>query len=375
MLGINILSDKLFLKKLLEYLMRILIVTGRYPPLKCGIGFYTRELSKSLSLTGKHVSVLSTFSSREPKNIQGVELLHGVKNWNFLSIFTVNKIIKKWKPDVIHVQFPTHAFFESISYSLIPILGFCLGKKIVMTWHESFSLSNFFKFFLLSVVPSKIIVVRPNYKNLLPFYKFLASHKTFNFIPNASTLPRVNLSITKKKLLKKKYILGKNRLIIYFGFIYPHKGVENILQIANPKTDQIIIAADLDPKNDYHRSLKYLIKSKWSDNISLINYMPENDLAALLNVADAIILPFRDGGGAWNTSIHAAVSSRSFLLTTSTDASGFNEDLNTYHSSIDNINEMRDALNKYSGTKNLIDTLPDSWAEISKKHIQAYDKN
>ena len=355
--------------------MRILIVTGRYPPLKCGIGFYTRELSKSLSLTGKHVSVLSTFSSREPKNIQGVELLHGVKNWNFLSIFTVNKIIKKWKPDVIHVQFPTHAFFESISYSLIPILGFCLGKKIVMTWHESFSLSNFFKFFLLSVVPSKIIVVRPNYKNLLPFYKFLASHKTFNFIPNASTLPRVNLSITKKKLLKKKYILGKNRLIIYFGFIYPHKGVENILQIANPKTDQIIIAADLDPKNDYHRSLKYLIKSKWSDNISLINYMPENDLAALLNVADAIILPFRDGGGAWNTSIHAAVSSRSFLLTTSTDASGFNEDLNTYHSSIDNINEMRDALNKYSGTKNLIDTLPDSWAEISKKHIQAYDKN
>ncbi len=51
--------------------MRILIVTGKYPPLKCGIGFYTRELSKSLSLTGKHVSVLSTFSSAGTKNIQG----------------------------------------------------------------------------------------------------------------------------------------------------------------------------------------------------------------------------------------------------------------------------------------------------------------
>ena len=354
--------------------MRILIVTGKYPPLKCGIGVYTRELSKSLSLKGNHVSILSTFSKQKPKNFKSVELLHGVKNWNFLSIFTVSKIIKKWKPDVVHVQFPTHAFNESISYSLIPLLGFFLGKKVVLTWHESFSLSSFFKFFLLSIVPSQIIVVRPNYINSLPFYKFLALHKTYNFIPNASLLPHVNLSVPQKNLLRKKYILGKNRLIVYFGFIYPHKGIEDILQIANPKTDQVIIAADFDPQNDYQRNLKNLIKRKWSNKISLINYMPEIDLAELLSVADAIILPFRDGGDIWNTSIHAAVSSRSFLLTTSINVNGFNEDLNTYYSSISNISEMKDALNKYSGTKNLNKTIPDSWPKIGKKHIQVYKK-
>ena len=354
--------------------MRILIVTGRYPPLKCGIGFYTRELSKSLSLMGEHVSILSTFSSREPKKIHGVELLQGVKKWNFLSIFTVNKIIKKWKPDVIHVQFPTHAFFESISYSLIPILGFCLGKKIVMTWHESFSLSNFFKFFLLSIVPSQIIVVRPNYKKLLPFYKFLAIHKKFNFIPNTSSLPRVNLTFAQKEKLKKKYILGKNRLIVYFGFIYPHKGIENILKITNPKTDQIIIAADLDSENDYHKNLKNLIEQKENGNVSVIKYMPEIDLSGLLCIADTIILPFRLGGGEWNTSIHAAVSSGSFLLTTSVTTNGFKKNLNTYYSKIDNINEMRDALNKYSGTKNLVSVIPDNWPKIGKKHIQVYNE-
>jgi len=48
--------------------MRILIVTGKYPPLKCGIGVYTRELSKSLSLKGNLVSILSTFSKQKPKN-------------------------------------------------------------------------------------------------------------------------------------------------------------------------------------------------------------------------------------------------------------------------------------------------------------------
>ena len=47
--------------------MRILIVTGKYPPLKCGIGFYTRDLSKSLSIMGNDVSVLSTFSSKVTK--------------------------------------------------------------------------------------------------------------------------------------------------------------------------------------------------------------------------------------------------------------------------------------------------------------------
>ena len=103
--------------------------------------------------------------------------------------------------------------------------------------------------------------------------------------------------------------------------------------------------------------------------------MPEIDLAELLSVADAIILPFRDGSGIWNTSIHAAVSSRSFLLTTSINVNGFNEDLNTYYSSISNISEMKDALNKYSGTKNLKKTIPDSWPKIGKKHIQVYKKN
>ena len=154
--------------------MRILIVTGKYPPFKCGIGSYTRELSKSLNTTDNHVSVLSTFIKQQPKSFKGVEFLNGVQNWNLLSILTIYKIIKKWKPNIIHVQYPTDAFYRSISYSLIPLLGFFLGKKIVLTWHESFSLSSFFKFFLLSIVPSQIIVVRPNYKNLLPFYKFLA---------------------------------------------------------------------------------------------------------------------------------------------------------------------------------------------------------
>ena len=57
------------------------------------------------------------------------------------------------------------------------------------------------------------------------------------------------------------------------------------------------------------------------------------------------------------------------------NVNGFNEDLNTYYSSISNISEMKDALNKYSGTKNLNKTIPDSWPKISKKHIQVYEKN
>jgi len=83
--------------------MRILIVTGKYPPLQCGIGVYTRELSKSLSLKGNHVSILSTFSKQKPKFFKSVELLHGVKNWNFLSIFTVGKIIKNMTNEIIHM--------------------------------------------------------------------------------------------------------------------------------------------------------------------------------------------------------------------------------------------------------------------------------
>jgi len=37
-------------------------------------------------------------------NFKSVELLHGLKNWNFLSIFTVGKIIKKMTNKIIHMK-------------------------------------------------------------------------------------------------------------------------------------------------------------------------------------------------------------------------------------------------------------------------------
>ena len=195
-------------------------------------------------------------------------------------------------------------------------------------------------------------------------------------VSNASTIPEIRLSGSKKNALRKKYLLGQNRLIVYFGFIFPHKGVENLFKIANPKTDQIVIAADFDHKIDYHRNIKSLIVKKWKGKVSILNYMDAIDLGTLLSIADAIVLPFKDGGGLWNTSIHAAVSSRSFLLTTSLTVNGFNKNLNTYYSKVNDVNEMKIALNKYSGTINLNKKVSGStsWNEISKKHLLVYSK-
>jgi len=356
--------------------MEILIITGLYPPLKCGVGDYTQELAKSLNSNGNSVSVLSLFSPKTPNNISGIKLLKGITRWNFLSLFTIVRLIKKCSPDVIHIQYPNDAFYKSFSYSLIPLISFFLRKKVILTWHESFSLSSLFKFLILAIVPSQIVVVRPNYRKLLPFYKFLVFYKDFNFIPNASTIPEIRLSGSKKNALRKKYLLGQNRLIVYFGFIFPHKGVENLFKIANPKTDQIVIAADFDHKIDYHRNIKSLIVKKWKGKVSILNYMDAIDLGTLLSIADAIVLPFKDGGGLWNTSIHAAVSSRSFLLTTSLTVNGFNKNLNTYYSKVNDVNEMKIALNKYSGTINLNKKVSGStsWNEISKKHLLVYSK-
>ena len=356
--------------------MKILIITGLYPPLKCGVGAYTQELAKSLNIKGNSVSVLSLFSSNTPSIISGIRLLKGLKKWNLLSLFIIVRLIKNYSPDVIHIQYPNDAFYKSFSYSLIPLIGFLFRKKIILTWHESFSLSSLFKFFILAIVPSQIIVVRPNYIKLLPFYKFLVFHKTFNFIPNASTIPAIRLSLSKKNIVRKKYISGQKRLIVYFGFIFPHKGVENLFKIANSETDQIIIVADFDPKIDYHRSIKSLIVRKWKGKVSIIDYMEAIDLGALLSSADAIVLPYKDGGGIWNTSIHAAVSSGSFLLTTSLIENGFNKNLNTYYAKVNDINEMKIALNKYAGTLNINKNVSASvsWNEISKQHLIVYNK-
>lgn len=359
--------------------MRILIVTGSFPPMSCGIGDYTYRLVESLSTKRDNkIAVLTSIGAADQSKKYSIFPI--IKKWSISEVFAYVGCLKKWQPDVVHIQFPTQGYKTGFLPWVIPLINFFCGVKTVQTWHEGYRFKFFFLVLLKSITSSKLIFVRDNYvkNNLGIFFRWMVSGKESFYIPNASIVPAAKLTEPEFHEIKNFYLGKQNRLIVFFGFIYPMKGVDLLFLIANPKTDQIVIAGNIDYESDYSKKILSIQKSEaWSGKVTITGHLPVSKVSQLLGVADAVILPFRNGGGNWNSTLHAAILNNSFVITTSNSTHGYNASKKTYFAEIDNIYEMNAALEKHCPTpreysKNKIDE-GDQWQLIAHKHEIIYN--
>jgi glycosyltransferase involved in cell wall biosynthesis len=321
------------------------------------------------------VGVLTSSSSVEGCGKKEYTIYAAMEQWSFSEVGKFILTVNNFKPDIIHIQYPTQGYGNKLLPWLIPFIGFLLHIKIVQTWHEIYGPRQMFRFFWMGIVPGGLIVVRPKYvNNLSHWLRWGLKNKVIRFIRNASSIPRASLSIDQAKKLKEHYLKGQKRLITFFGFIYPAKGVELLFDIADPLKDQIIICGANPEMGEYQKSV--YVKSNclpWTGKVSITGELPGEEVAKLLAVSDAVILPFKSGGGDWNTSIHSAQAQGTFVITTSNSASGYDKLTNTYYASIDDVKEMKNALEKYCGKKNIeYGDIDATWRSISNEHLDLY---
>jgi hypothetical protein len=199
--------------------------------------------------------------------------------------------------------------------------------------------------------------------------------KHTQFIPNASFIGVAALNSEQRERVRAKYLDGQKRLIVFFGFLYPHKGVEQLFEISNPATDRIVIAGEMNVVPHYCAEImKRIASPPWSGKVTVAGFLPSGDMAELLASADAVVFPYRNGGGEWNTSLHGAVLNRAFVLHTSLHPGGYDPKRNTYSARIDDIEEMRGALNRYAGSRRGDDPALDcaDWQSIAAAHETVY---
>jgi len=347
--------------------------------MRCGVGDYCWNLAQALAANPKiKVGILTSVDSAKPDNTGGAEIFPVIKKWGFSELIAAMKIIRNWPADIVHIQSPTQGYKNGFLPWILPMTSFLLGKKVIETWHEGYSRRNAPQLLLKSIVPSRLVFVRPDYKETLhPLLRWALWKKSTIFIQNASSIPQVNLNAEEIKTLKSKYLKGQKRLIVFFGFVYPHKGVEFLFEIADPHVDQIVIAGQLGAEEDYQRKIiKYAWTAPWAGKVTITGFLPGSDVGALLAVADAVVFPFRNGAGAWNTSIHGAVLNGAFVMTTSLTQHGYDNKRNIYFTKINDIQEMKSALTTYAGKRRgyNVDIDNDQWQQIAKQHYLLYEK-
>jgi glycosyltransferase involved in cell wall biosynthesis len=344
--------------------------------MKCGIGDYTANLANALNRRGDTCIAVLTDTAADPIPPGfDFEVFPITDGWRMADVNRIVKMVRGWSPDLIHIQYPTQGYEQSYLPWLLPTLFSLMNVPIVQTWHE-FHMERIRRNLLNAISGGGLITVRPNYRETMPnWYRWLIRRKRFDFIPSASAIPRIQLSEGERLAIRSDFTLPPTRLIVNFGFAYPSKRLEHLFEVANPSHDHLVFICDLNPDDEYHRAILDRVNQEpWLGKVTITGFLPADRVGRILAAADAVVLPFRDGGGIWNTSIHAAVTQGTFVLTTSRERQGYNAAANTYYAQPDDVADMRIALRTYGGrSRNETDGGPASeWETIADAHRAFY---
>lgn len=376
--------------------MRILLITGSFPPMRCGVGDYTYQLALALARDPcLQVAVLTSTGAVSLGTPTEFAFFPVVETWGWRDFGAIWQVIKRWAPDVVHVQYPTMGYGRRHLPWLLPLCLRFAQFPVVQTWHEIYLLKHLFrskiiiKFISKAVVSSGLVVVREDYeRSTEALLRWVFFNKTVRFIPNASAIPAVELSSAEREMLRAQYARPNAKMIAYFGFIYPRKRVELLFQIVDPSDSHIVIIGDSfrdedlrdrSPSmrratTDYHQSLMQLAEAEhWKGKVTMSGFLPNCEAARVLAAADAVVLPILGGGGGWNTSVHGAQAQGTFVLTTSTKRCGYDPKENIYFAREHDVEEMRTALKQYAGKRSRDHSAAaQAWQSIRESHVELY---
>ena len=355
-------------------LVKILIVTGSFPPAKCGVGEYSSHLAKALTEgRSSRVGILTT-SSRGPAETteSGIEVFRRIPDWTLSSLPPALRFIADDQPDCVHIQYPTQGYDGPLAM-VLPVFLRLQHIPVVQTWHEHYSECAALGWPNLLACDA-LIHVQPDLPRRLPRWVRIALGNTpVRFIRNASTIPVDRVDRNEVSRLKRE-ISPDRPLVCFFGFANPNKGVERLFGIADPAAHHLVLLCDLDDTNPYQSGILRMARERpWAGHVTVTGFLPAERVAAHLAAADAVVFPFLNGAGEWNTSLQAAASTGAFTLATTRDPAryGYDAAANLFYCGCDALSEMRDALGRYVGRR-VAPRTGSPWNDIASAHEDVY---
>jgi glycosyltransferase involved in cell wall biosynthesis len=358
--------------------MRVLLITGSFPPMTCGVGDYTHALAGALAgRPGVEVGVL-TSAEAGPTGSEKYPVFPAVRDWKRADFAEVKAVVGSFKPDVVHLQYPTAGYRNTLAWQL-PIRLSALGLPVVQTWPEYFprELRLALPHIIMGLPPGDLIVVRPGYEREMSWWsRLLMAHKRMHLISNAPTIPKVVLTDVERAAVRERFGAGGKALLAFFGFLFENKGIDDVLRIMDPQRHHLVLVGDVKEWDPYQRDLLHRVRQPpLAGSVTVTGFVPAGEAATVLAAADAVVLTFREGGGSWNTTIKAAALQGTFVLTTSRERHGFDADANIYYARPGDTEDMKQALALHLGRRNpnpSPEAAGPSWQQIAERHIAIY---
>jgi glycosyltransferase involved in cell wall biosynthesis len=350
--------------------MRVLLVSAAYFPDHCGVGDYARHLANRLAARRTvEMAVLTASPGAEPEN-PGPQILRA---WGGrIGLGDVWRAVARFRPDLVHIQYPTLRWCSPLVPAFVRRV---LRTPVVQTWHEHGMAAYWgLPMMLLLTGLDGLIHVRADLLAKLPArVQARLRRMPVLFTPNGRTIPAVRLAAAERAALRSQ-VGGGAPLVAFFGLVYPNKGAHLLFEIADPAQHHLVLICELDPKSRYQRGILERAQSvPWRGRVTVTGFVPAEQAGRLLAAADAVVFPFPEGIGPWNTSVNAALSSGSLVVATASEgaSTGYDPERNLYLAPPGDLVALKTGLARHLGERREPD-LSDDWERIAEEHERFY---
>lgn len=305
--------------------MKICFIVGAYPTMKCGVGDYTSVLAEELAKKGNEVHVI-TSEKADCSKAKNVVVHSIVKVWKLRAIPGIIKELRKIRPDVVNIQYPSDEYYRRCVSLLPPIIKDIIKCKVTITIHEydyfnmkeKKSFRDKVRLYLNFYKLDRVITVEEKFINRI---KADYPKTDIVHIPISANIPKSEASDEVLIKIKKDFGLEEKKVLSYFGFAVPVKGIEYLFKCI-PKLDEnvkLLFINELNPENEYHKSLLNMIDElKIKDRVIVTGFYDDaKDIANMLSISDICVLPFVNGLKTSNGSFLAAYNQKIKIITTS----------------------------------------------------------
>lgn len=329
--------------------MRILLLTGEFPPQQGGVGDYSHLLARALLAQGHAVEIITTQPQSASSALPPLQPAVTVPRWDWRAWSTIRAAIERLQPDVILIQYQTAAYGLHPAINLLPgwlhlrLRG--RRPRLATTFHDLK-----FPYLFPKAGPLRMAAVR-----------FLARQSDAAIATNMEdwqTLQQWGLhafdgaaSVSTRGRLTAMIPIGSNVacappvgferdawrarwgvqpqdwLLGYFGFLNASKGGEvlvnglaHLVQQGRP-AHLVMIGGQVgssDPTNQrylahVHEQIKQLALQ---DRVHWTGFVSASEVSAHLLAADVCVLPYQDGAGRSRGSLMAALAHGLPIVTT-----------------------------------------------------------
>lgn len=371
--------------------MKILVICGSFPPVKCGVGDYAYTLYNKMA-DKADITVLTSKKACSD-NTTNIKVLNIIDKWRGLSLIrTVLRIIKKEKIDLVHFQFPTVEYgkFSFALFIMLPIILRLKRIRVVYTFHE-YSNNRWVSKLLRKpaiYMSNKIIVVDDGFKPDIYARNRLINKRKIDVVHIGSNIPKSTLSDERLMELRKTILDNTSNhitnIIAYFGFINVAKRMDILFNaLAQLKKEgklstMLLIIGEFNSEKcpvELFEELQNIIeKNQLREYIHVTGYIDATHVGDYLKLSDAAVLLFKNGVSVRNGSMLAAQQEGLRIITTKPSANidyFENDQFRLVENDVEQVMQEILDLQSHPVDKYNFNNVAD-WDDIVARHLEIY---